>query len=399
MAENNISTQKYNLCCGCKACADVCPKNAITYKTDGEGFLYPVVNDDCVECGLCRRVCPELNVLKPSFEQEQQYIACLDKDKDRRDKGSSGGIFGLLATALMDEGYVVCGAAFDEQMQLKHQFASDNDGLVKLKKSKYIQSDCSTVYAQIKKKLNTGQKVMFVGTPCQCNALVNVIGDKRDGLVLIDFACHGVPCQELFDKCIMYFEGENGCKVESYMFRHKPKRYGSPQNFLLTITKNGRSNQIAGCYFEEPYYYGFQRYITLRPSCYSCHWANTDRVTDITLADFWGVETITNKWDRTDYPSLVIVNTEKGKRLMDAIKSQIEWLNTTREAAVKQNGSLAHPTGLKPERAELFEDYQKLPFEAFVNKHLTLRNKWKKDVYYAIPFPIRKMFLKITKKI
>lgn len=399
MAENNISTQKYNLCCGCKACADVCPKNAITYKTDGEGFLYPVVNDDCVECGLCRRVCPELNVLKPSFEQEQQYIACLDKDKDRRDKGSSGGIFGLLATALMDEGYVVCGAAFDEQMQLKHQFASDNDGLVKLKKSKYIQSDCSTVYAQIKKNLSTGQKVMFVGTPCQCNALLNVIGGKRDGLVLVDFACHGVPSQELFDKCINHFENKFGCRVGGYMFRYKPKRYGSPQNYLLTIQKNGLSIQKTGSYYEDPYYYGFQRYITLRPSCYSCHWANTDRVVDITLADFWGVESITNKWDRTDHPSLVIVNTDKGRQLMDAIKKQIDWIETTREASVKQNGSLVHPTNLKEERAVLFDDYQNLPFEDFVNKHLTLRNRWKKDVYYAIPFPIRKMFLKIMKKI
>lgn len=399
MAKNNISTQEYNLCCGCKACADVCPKNAITYKTDGEGFLYPVVNDDCVECGLCRKVCPELNVLKPTFEQEQQYIACLDRDRERREKGSSGGIFGLLATALMDEGYVVCGAAFDEHLQLKHQLASDSDDLEKLKKSKYIQSDCSTVYAQIKKNLCSGQKVMFVGTPCQCNALLNVIGGKRDGLVLVDFACHGVPSQELFDKCIKYYEEKNECKVEGYMFRFKPKRYGSPQNYLLTIQKIGRSIQKAGSYYEEPYYYGFQRYITLRPSCYSCHWANSYRVADITLADFWGVESVTNKWDRTDHPSLVIVNSEKGLLLMDAIKNQIDWLETTREAAVRQNGSLVHPTKLKEEREVLFDDYQKLPFEEFVNKHLTLKNRWKKDVYYAIPFPIRKLILKITKKI
>lgn len=399
MAKNNISTQQYNLCCGCKACADVCPKKAITYETDNEGFMYPEVSDDCVECGLCRKVCPELNVLKSTFEQKQQYIACLDKDKERRDKGSSGGIFGLLATALIYKGYVVCGAAFDEQLRLKHQFASDSDGLKKLKKSKYIQSDCSTVYAHIKKKLRSGQKVMFVGTPCQCNALLNVIGGKRDGLVLVDFACHGVPSQELFDKCIKHFEEKHECKVESYMFRHKSRRYGSPQNYLINIQKKGRFIQKAGSYYEDPYYYGFQRYITLRPSCYSCHWANTDRVADITLADFWGVESVTNKWDRTDHPSLVIVNTEKGRQLMDAIKSQIDWIETTREASVKQNGSFVHPTKLKEERAVLFDDYRNLPFEDFVNKHLTLKNRWKKDVYYAIPFPIRKMILKITKKI
>lgn len=396
---NNISTQRYEQCCGCKVCADVCPKNAIAYQTDGEGFFYPIVSTDCVDCGLCRKVCPELNIAKPSFDMEQQYIACLDKDKERRDKGSSGGIFGLLATALIDRGFIACGATFDEQLQLKHQFASDNDGVEKLKKSKYIQSDCSTVYAQIKKKLSTGQKVMFVGTPCQCNALLNVIGGKRDGLVLVDFACHGVPSQELFDKCIQLYEERHDCKVVDYSFRHKPKLYGSPKNFMLTIKKDSRVIKKAGRYYEEPFYCGFQKYITLRPSCYSCKWANTDRFSDLTLADFWGIETVTNKWDRTDHPSLVIVNTERGKSLIEGIKEQIDFIEATKEDAVRQNGSLVHPMGLKSERAVLFADYQNLPFEEFVDKHLTLKNRWKKDVYYAIPFPVRKQILKITKKI
>lgn len=396
---NNISTQTYEKCCGCKACADVCPQNAIAYKTDGEGFYYPEVNTSCIDCGLCRKICPELNVTKPSFDEEQQYIACLDKDRESRDKGSSGGIFGLLATNLMSKGYEVCGAAFDEKLQLKHYFAKDVESVERLKKSKYLQSDCSTVYAQIKKQLQVGKKVMFVGAPCQCNALINVVKCKLDGLFLVDFACHGVPSQELFDKCIKYYEEKHECKVEGYSFRHKPRRYSSPQNFLLNIKKDGYVFQQAGSYYKEPFYCGFQKYTTLRPSCYSCQWANTDRVADITLADFWGIEAVTNKWDRTDHPSLVIANTVKGRLLMDGIKNQIDWIETTRDAAVRHNGSLVHPTDLKPARAELFDDYQRMPFEDFVNKHLTLKNRWKKDVYYAIPFPIRKLILKITKKI
>ena len=396
---NNISTQRYERCCGCKACADVCPKTAISYKTDAEGFFYPEVNTDCVDCGLCLKVCPELNIAKPSFEMEQQYIGCLDKDERRRQKGSSGGIFGLLAEELVVDGYIICGAAFDEDLQLRHQFATDSNSIERLKKSKYIQSNCSTIYAQIKKYLRSGQKVMFVGTPCQCNALLSIVGNNKDGLVLVDFACHGVPSQELFDKCIQLYEERHDCKVVDYSFRHKPKLYGSPQNFLLTVKKDGSVIKKTGRYYEEPFYCGFQKYITLRPSCYSCKWANTDRVSDITLADFWGIESVTDKWDRTDHPSLVIVNTEKGRKLFDGIKKQIDWIETTRKDAVRQNGSLMQPTDMKPERAAFFDDYQKLLFSEVVEKHLSLKNRWKKDLYYTIPFSIRKMILKITKKL
>lgn len=397
MAEN-ISSQQYNLCCGCKACADVCPKKAIDYKTDSEGFLYPEVSTDCVECGLCRKVCPELNVAKPLFGKVQQFIACLDKDKERRDKGSSGGIFGLLAEALLNEGYVVCGAAFDEQLQLKHQFALDGVGLEKLKKSKYIQSDCSSVYASIKSKLKTGRKVMFVGTPCQCNALRNVTG-QFDNLVLVDFACHGVPSQDLFDKCIAYYEHHHNSKVIEYTFRHKPKRYGAPQNYLLTVKKAGVISKVAGRYYQEPFYFGFQKYITLRPSCYECKWAQTERVSDLTLADFWGVESATDRWDRTAHPSLIFINTDKGRDCFEAIKPQIDWIEVTKEDAIRENSSLVSPTKLKPERASFFADLKSLPFDDVVEKHLTIKGKWKKDVYYAIPFSVRKTILRITKKI
>lgn len=397
MAEN-ISTQKYEKCCGCKACADICPKNAIVFKIDGEGFLYPVVSDDCVECGLCRNVCPELNVLKPDFEKKQQFIACLDKDRERRDKGSSGGIFGLLATSLINDGYVVCGAAFDEYLRLKHQYASDREGLEKLKKSKYLQSDCSTVYAHIKKGVRSGRKVMFVGTPCQCNALRNVVG-LSDDLILVDFACHGVPSQELFDKCIAFYESHHDCKVLGYMFRHKLRRYGSPQNFLLTLKKGDKTYQKEGHYYEEPFYCGFQKYITLRPSCYSCQWSQTERVSDITLADFWGIESVTDKWDRTDHPSLVLINTEKGMHFFDTIKEQIDWIEVKKEDAIRGNDSLIEPTALSPKRALFFADYKTLPFDEVVEKHLACKGRWKKDVYYAVPFQLRKLILKITKKI
>lgn len=397
MAEN-ISDVSRGKCCGCKACGDICPKSAIKFQTDEEGFFYPFVNSDCINCGLCRKVCPELNPIKLGEIVDKQYIGCLDKDQKRRNSGSSGGIFGLLAVSLINEGYLICGAAFDSSLQLRHHFASNASEIERLKKSKYLQSDCGGVYASIKKKLKAGEKVMFVGTPCQCNALRNVTG-QSENLFLVDFACHGVPSQELFDKCIKHYEQHHNCMVVEYTFRHKPKWYGAPQNYLLAVKKEGITNTEAGRYYQEPFYFGFQKYITLRPSCYECQWAQTERVSDLTLADFWGVESATEKWDRAAHPSLIIINTDKGRACFEAIKPQMDWIEVTEEDAIRGNDSLVSPTKLKPERASFFADLQTLSFDDVVERHLTIKGKWKKDVYYAIPFPIRKLILKITKKI
>lgn len=381
-------------CCGCKGCGDICPAKAISFSNDEDGFVYPRVQESCVKCGLCTKICPALNKLERESEVRQDYMACLDKNQSRRDTGSSGGIFGLLASELMGEGWLVCGAAFDDHLKLKHTFAANDGELAPLKKSKYLQSDTEGVYLSIKAKLDAGGRVMFVGTPCQCNALKNYLRKDYSGqLLIVDFACHGVPSQDLFDRCIEYYEQKNGCKVLSYKFRHKPKRYGSPQNFLLSIQKGDAVKAVEGKYYEEPFYCGFQKYMTLRPSCYQCPWASTDRVSDITLADFWGIEKVTSKWDRRDHPSLVILNTDFGKSCFRKIEKEISCFEVTREDAVRGNGSLIGPTKCPAEREQFFKDIQTKSFEEVVKKHLTRNRRIVKDIYYAIPFGIRKKVL------
>lgn len=401
MEQNNISVLQRAECCGCRACGDICPKQAISFATDAEGFFYPKVDENCINCGKCLGVCPAIHSGNEALAPDEiQYVGCLDNDKQRRDTGSSGGVFGLLASALIDEGYVVCGAAFDEDLQLKHTFADSEESLHLQKKSKYLQSDCSGTYKNIKRLLSAGTGVMFVGTPCQCKAVRNYFqGDGYENLLIVDFACHGVPSQDLFDKCIAYYENTHDCKVLSYSFRHKPKRYTSPQNFLLKISKRGKEQQKTGAYYEEPFYYGFQKYETLRPACYQCKWSNTDRPSDITLADFWGIETVTSKWDRRDTPSLVMLNTEKGRKFFLKIAHEMDVIDVTREDAVRVNGSLVAPTKMPVTRDQLFHDLATEPFDVVVKRHLTPNHKWMKDVYYAIPFLIRKLMLKTLRKL
>lgn len=399
-SRSNISVLQHNDCCGCKVCGDSCPKSAITFQKDKEGFLYPEVNENCVSCGLCVSVCPELNHGEKSAKVGQEFIGCLDKDVQRRNTGSSGGVFGLLASHLIKEGYTIYGAAFDEKLKLHHAPANTAEELEKLKKSKYIQCDSSGIYKQIKRLLAQGEKVMFVGTPCQCNALKNYIGANNDASIfIVDFACHGVPSQDLFDKCIKYYEAVHHCKVLNYGFRHKSKRYGSPQNYVLTIQKGDKILQKEGKYYEEPFYCGFQKYITLRPSCYRCKWANLDRVGNLTLADFWGIETVTKKWNRSDHPSLVILNSDKGRQLFKEIEQDLESIIATREDAVRVNKSLISPTKKTASREILFDDLIKEPFDVVVKRHLSVKHRWVRDVYYGIPFCVRKLILNIAKKL
>ena len=396
---SNIGTLEHSRCCGCKACGDVCPSGAISFHTDEEGFFYPSVGDGCVECGLCVKVCPASTPLRDYKLHEQSFIGCLDKNKERRDTGSSGGIFGLLASKKLAENFLVCGAAFDEELKLCHILVDNEKDLGPLKKSKYLQSDCNGIYKRIKECLASGRKVMFVGTPCQCDAIRHYFRGKEEKLLLVDFACHGVPSQELFDRCKQYYEENHQCKVKSFSFRYKPKQYGSPQNFLLLFDKDGKRIKRNGPYYKYPFYCGFQKYITLRPSCYTCQWAKTERVSDITLADFWGVELATEKWDRTDTPSLVIINSERGKQLFQEIEGEIDFFLTDREHAVRRNGSLIKSTSLKKERQLFFADMQSLPFQKVVERYLSVRRSWAMDIYYAVPFSVRKFFLKFLNKL
>lgn len=399
MKNNSVFNIEHNACCGCKACGDVCPKDAINFQLDNEGFYYPIVNDSCVNCGICSKVCPALNSSDGAQPFKQQYVGCLDKNPYRRETGSSGGIFGLLASHFLSMGYKICGAAFDEQLTLRHVIVDDENGVSVLKKAKYLQSDCRNIYESIKTIQKRGGKVMFVGTPCQCAALKRYLGGNNLNILFVDLVCHGVPSQDLFDKCIHYYEERNQCKVIDYSFRYKTKRYGPPKNFRLLLKKNGTIREKKGGYYEEPFYCGFQKHITLRPSCYECKWASTERVGDITLADFWGIEKITDKWDRTNHPSLVILNTMKGQEAFNQIKPHIDYLFTTREMAIRRNGCLVRPTKKTEARKLFYNDLETLPFAEVVKRHLSDKHTIMKKIYYAVPFSIRKLILKVTNKL
>jgi len=317
-----INFDFHNLCTGCRACGDVCPTSSISFTKDKDGFVMPTVNvATCVDCGRCDKVCPALNhSVQTSFKNK--CYAAYHKEKRIRTIGSSGSVFYALAERTIEADGSVYAAAFDANLQLHHTRATSLDEVYPQMKSKYLQSDTTDIYKQVTKDLREGRDVLFVGTPCQCQALHNMLPDRlRDKLLLVDIICHGVPSQNLFNKSMRHYELEHDCHVESFSFREKTKE--SLRNYKIEYTtKDGKRKTVVGGLDEIPFCYGFFYHYIQRNSCYTCKQRTIVRVSDLTLGDFWGLSNIKPEiFDFEAGYSSVITNTSKGQDIIDQLSS------------------------------------------------------------------------------
>lgn len=310
-----IQIKDKSACCGCSACVQSCPKQCIVLKEDKEGFLYPVVNQTlCIACGKCEKVCPELHpfdAVKPLM-----VYAAKHPDESVRAESSSGGIFTLLADAVIDDGGVVFGARFDTDWSVVHDFTETHEGLQAFRGSKYLQSKIGNTYQLAEKFLKAGRKVLFSGTPCQIAGLKRYLHKDYENLLAVDFVCHGVPSPLVWKK---YLEEtiarEYKLKIDTISFRNKDlgwKKY----SFALTlsgVTNDGEKNTVllSTIFLENEYMQAFLADFSLRRSCYACPAKGGKSGSDLTIGDFWGIEKITPEIDDDKGCSLVIVHTQK----------------------------------------------------------------------------------------
>ena len=288
------------------------------------GYLITSTNKaDCVNCNLCNKVCPILNTSHRSYDGHQVFSA-YNKNQRIREAGSSGSVFYLLASKIIGKGGIVYGAAFDDALQLRHVRTDKEEELSPLLKSKYIQSSTVGVFNEVKQDIVQGRTVLFVGTPCQTTALYNFIPNKyKANLYVIDFICHGVPSQELFDRSIKSYEKRNKCHVERFTFRIKGRRH-SKYYKIEYVDENGVKKEEWGEYANYPYYCGYMLYHCFRQSCYRCKFVGVDRVSDLTLADFWGINKLNpSVKDVEKGYSMLIENSERGRALLDEIKDEV----------------------------------------------------------------------------
>lgn len=351
-------------CCGCTACVSSCPRKCIEIIKDELGLEYPVVNDDsCIECGICSRVCPFINVYE--YAKPMNCYAAMNNDDIVRLNSSSGGVFYAIASKIISEGGIVFGVVFDESLNVKHVWSETIDGILPMMGSKYLQSRIEDSYQNVKIFLERGRIVLFTGTPCQVAGLNHYLGKAYDKLHTIEVICHGVPSPAVWQSYMTEtFVRPKGGRVKNTVLpsplmantsasvdvKFRDKRFGWKKYgfaILPLASFRGEENSVLPSYrpiFYEPFYQNaymkvFLKNWSLRPSCYNCKAKSGASHADITIGDYWGVDRSNNIKDDDGGISCVICRSEKGYELMKMTES-LNVIPTEYEIVLQGNPSL-----------------------------------------------------------
>lgn len=350
-------------CTGCWGCVNTCPKLCITMKTDEEGFDYPIVDESiCIKCKKCVNICPVLH--KKEIENNPVAYACFNKNEEIRKESSSGGIFTLLATNIIEDNGIVFGARFNDLFEVEHNYIESVEDIKVFRGSKYVQSKIGYTFTEVKKFLEEGRKVLFSGTPCQVGGLKSFLGKDYENLICIDIICHGVPSPLAWEK--YKNEISSGKKIIDVSFRDKT--YGWKDYSFRMDFEDGNSYFEKGS--ENKYIRGFVGDIYLRNSCYQCKFKSLHRQSDLTLADFWGIENINKQMDDGKGTSFVIVNSDKGNQILQNIRKGIEINKVDLNESIKYNMSAIKSSYNNPRRKYFFKNIYKLKFKKLVDKSL-----------------------------
>ncbi len=348
-------TVKYKKdCTGCAACANVCPIGCITMIEDNEGFVYPQVNSsECTKCGMCEQVCP-IKKNKPSNTNAQTPLAyaVLNKDDSVRYKSSSGAVFPLLANYVLEKNGVVFGAAFDNNYNVYHCGVDNKNEVERLYNSKYVQSNIGDCYKQAKKALDEDTWVLFSGTPCQIAGLKACLNDKvYEKLITIDFICHGVPSTGIWRKYVNTCIG-NPDNISNINFRCKKDGW---RDFHFLAEYKDEKKSIYESAQKNRFVNGFIKNLFLRPSCHNCSFKSLNRISDITIADFWGVKHICPKLYDNKGCSLVVINTTKGEHIFDSLKPGMIYEESNINEAAYHNPAMIKSVAPHIKRQDFFE--------------------------------------------
>lgn len=394
-------------CCGCGACYHSCPKNAISMVTNAEGFIYPEIDESsCINCGKCLSVCKFKETtweksLKETYAAYAKDIDCI--------QSASGGLFASLAQSILAQGGLVYGCAMlylDGKLTPKHICVSEQKDLIKLKGSKYVQSELGDIYIDVKEKLQKNEAVLFSGTPCQIMGLKGYLQKDYDNLYTVEVVCHGVPSVQLFYDYLNYVEEQEKKKVIEFKFRDKSQGWKLHGKMVLQDEHGDQSEK----YFEpeeSSYYQLFLNSYTYRENCYSCPFASEYRQGDITIGDYWCIDLVHPEYltenggeiDEKKGASCLIINNKQGKKLIEKYGQGIKMWESTYEQASKYNAQLKQASCMKDERAVVLEmqkhGYEEI--ERWYQKRLA-KIKFIRKLRAMIPKWVKKVVRRILKK-
>lgn len=321
-----------SLCSGCEACANACPKDAISMKPDWRGFLYPKVdNSKCINCGLCQKACPTNSLPIKPYEFTEAF-AFVDADAEMFYRASSGGAFGRLAQYIFEQQGVVYGCTMDSNYDVYFTRATNIEELRSMHGSKYVQARINDSFRQIKQDLKTGKKVLFGACPCQVAGLKHFLGGDHENLITMDLICHGVPSHSYFKAYVTKLLKEMP-EYDRFAFRHKNR---------VGVDEKVYAGYSSGDFYNQLFLWGK----TCRDSCYKCPYAGGARQGDLTVGDYHKGEPITKQLYDVRGCSIVFVNTAKGQSLKhlfqnNSIYQEYEHQN---ETMGKDGGQMKHPS-------------------------------------------------------
>lgn len=372
-------TDKKN-CCGCSACVQRCPKQCIRLEEDTEGFLYPQVDEEtCIKCGLCEKVCPILNQADKLSVLE--VLAVKNPDDEERMNSSSGGVFLPLAREVINQGGVVFGAVYDESWEVHHVYAEKIEDVYPMMGSKYLQSKIGNSFKDAERFLKQGREVLFVGSPCQIAGLRTYLRNKQyPNLLAVDFLCHGVPSPGVWRRYLAETYGGYDAKEQSRLqatagknsvllsslnatspigdIKFRDKRESGWKKFRFVVRQKSASkadqNTVlsSDIHYMNPFMQGFLFDIYLRPSCYACKCKNGVNHSDMTIADFWGINQSAPEFDDDKGVGLVLLNTKKGEEYFSRLP--MDMMPSNLEKAHYYNGGFNEHTKAHPKRDQFF---------------------------------------------
>lgn len=366
-------------CCGCNACGDICPKDAISYHTDNEGFWYPQIDKSkCVNCGLCNKVCPietECKSRKKNISKPECYAA-EHKSIEVIFNSTTGGMFTALAEGMYAQKGYVGGAIHNDDFSVSHFISNNRNDLLKLRRSKDLQSNAEGFHKKVKTLLDQGEKVLACGVPCQIAGLLNYLGKDYENLITVDLICAGVNSPKVWRKYLDYIEDMNGSKI--IWTENKSKEYGWNKLTQKFVFENGEE------YFDTDktslFTHGYiVSHLYCRPSCYECNFKGFPRIADITIGDFWGITKHTNNHSSNMGTNLVMINSDKGKAYFDKIKKRVNYEQTPIEWAISGNPALLNSISkLSDKREAFFHDLDKMPFDGLIKEFEPHKQSWLK---------------------
>lgn len=348
-------------CTGCCTCYNLCPKQCITMTENEFGFITPKIDKDkCIECSLCIKSCPANNESK-FYKPEEAYAVWNLNDEDRAES-SSGGPAVVFSRKIIRNGGSVFASRYDKKLNLENKLIELDEEVDYIKGSKYFQSYIGDSYKKVKEKLDENKKVLFIGTPCQVDGLNFFLKKEYENLVTVDFICHGVPPMRYFKEYISELEKKFKKNITDVKFRGK-------DDYKLAVYSGDKKIYLRDCN-EDLYYLGFIRGLYHRQSCHTCKYAQVNRISDLTVGDFWGLEDLNLKERGVERAAVVFPNTDKGKKFFETCKENLFSVKRSIEELRVKNEQLRHPIRVH-EKDELFKTYYtKYGFKKAANKCL-----------------------------